>query len=342
MSFRLPLAAIASAIVLVSGSALASDPQTDKADKPVLRGPDVKEGAAPGGAGSFGGQKQGKFAERPLPHQFFVRAFGVLRQDSTPADARLTDGQEASLREINAGFVKEQSEFFQKNRAEAAKFSEALGVTPPKEQNERATRRWMEQLRAAAAPRPGKKADAKKGEKPEEKPDDMQMMDQDQAARTEAVAGLKAIMERAPKAEDTHAKMWAVLTEAQKPLVQQELDNLRKADRKDVRPAGGESERPMALLPEQMRERLKNLPPEEREKIAAKMRAMPPEMRERIRAMDPEQRRTAIARYLRSDASGQPAAGERRKQDRPARKQTDKQAPPMDDVNVPSSTGNPK
>lgn len=134
-----------------------------------------------------------------------------------------------------------------------------------------------------------------------------------------AAQRLKEIIEGAPKFKDAEAQAWAVLTEKQRPMVQDELARLRENGQSRLNPGEG---RPPKGGPkggpnggpgggpggpdaqggrEKLRERLENMSPEEREQMKQKL-----------------QERRAKRDAKRGPADGQPKA-----------------PPPMEDVDVP-------
>lgn len=332
---------LASVILVCSGSAFAwNDPPA--ADDAVLGGPKVREVAPPGNAGTFGAGKQARYQERPTPQNVFLKAFEVLRAETTAAELRLTDEQSAALKTVEADFRKEQVAFVQKNKAEFERLGKVFGVEPPEQLNERTGRRWFEQIRSAVtkdAERVRKDEAAKK--ETDAMRDDSGMMNQADAAeanaRAKAREEIKALYDASPKIETTQGKMWAVLTEPQRPLVEAEVKRLRAEMEKRRNPAalGAKNSDAMPLeIPEQMRERLANLPPEQRERIMQRLKEMPETMRERLKNMPPDERRQALARYLREGQSSE-NGGEKRRRANP-------QPPSMDDVNVPPPAAEPK
>jgi hypothetical protein len=339
---------LASVILVCSGSAFAwNDPPA--ADDGVLGGPKVREIAPPGNAGTFGAGKQARYQERPTPQNVFMKAFEVLRAETTAAELRLSDEQAAALKTVEADFRKEQVAFVQKNKAELERLGKVFGVEPPEQMNERTGRRWFEQVRAAVT----KDIERVRKNEAAKKDDAMRddgMMNQDAAeanARTRAREEIKVLFDASPKIETTQGKMWAVLSDAQRPLVEAEVKRLRAEMEKRGNPAAlglKPSEKNADALPfeipEQMRERLANLPPEQRERITQRLKEMPEGMRERLKNMPADERRQALARYLREGQGGgneknRENGGEKRRRANP-------QPPSMDDVNVPPPAAEPK
>ncbi len=113
--------------------------------------------------------------------------------------------------------------------------------------------------------------DGPKGEKPSE------------GEVQEARARLKELFAEAPKLEQARAKMWGVLSEPQRKLVEAELVKVREdmsakavdQNKKKKAEAGG-ADKPVNIddprIPEKARERLKNLPPEQREEALKRLK----------------------------------------------------------------------
>lgn len=122
-----------------------------------------------------------------------------------------------------------------------------------------------------------------------------------------AAQRLKEIMAGAPKFKDAEAQAWAVLTDKQRPIVQDELARLRENGQSRLNPGEGRPPKGGPGGPdaqggrEKLRERLENMSPEEREQMKQKL-----------------QDRRAKRDAKRGPADGQPKA-----------------PPPMEDVDVP-------
>ncbi|MBS0195887.1 MAG: hypothetical protein JSR77_03935 [Planctomycetes bacterium] len=252
------------ALATLAGTTFAQDAKPDQG-KDVLKGPPVKEGGVPGENRKFTGGK-GDRKERmvtQIPHPMFLRAFESIKGDSVDAAVRLSDEQSKKLTAIDASFKDAQKKYKDQHMDEVNKLREDL----PKD----ARRRLDTQL----GTRPAKgtpDAEDMDGDKPV-----------DEKKAEAAKARMKELLEGAPKPDEYHAKMWAVLTDAQKPVVQKELDKLTenmKARRDGTgKPGAGKpGEVPanfdgdISKLPPKMQERLKNMTPEEREKALQRLK----------------------------------------------------------------------
>lgn len=263
-------------ICLLAGSVLAqnANPQPPRKEPP-LKGPAVKDGGVPGEYRSFaGGGKGGKDRmQQEIPHRQFVQAFNVLRGEKADEQLRLTDSQDSQLRAIEQGFREEMESYRKEHEGEAR---ELLAKLPADE------RRKIGGFLAGQGPK--RPLDGgKRGEPKADKPDGDGMQETDPKAAEGARARLRELFQGAPKPADSHAKMFAVLTDAQKPVVQKELERMKKeaqdrrepgkiergvekgkGDVKNRTKTGGE---PLTLddprIPERMRERIRSLPPEQ-------------------------------------------------------------------------------
>ncbi len=273
------------ALVLLSG-APAALAQSDQAD-PVLKGPQVRDGGVPGmrrpfGDGQGGDAKQ-RLADRPIPQMEFMRAVGALRDESTPENLRLTDEQQQKIREINKQFEQSMRDFREQHKADFEAMRGQFG----------------DRGRPGRGPRPG--PDGKPAGNPDAKPGDnapeMNNADrpplppppQDGAARQK----FEELRAQAPSPKDAQAKVFAVLTDEQKPIVQERLESIKKemAERGMSERAKNEVHRKLEKaradgklpppgegrfnpdnLPPKLKERLANMTPEERQQAMQKFR----------------------------------------------------------------------
>lgn len=308
---------LALALAVGTSHAMAYQPGPAKSEqgKPsVLKGPKVRDSGVPGENHMFGGGGDGKFdRESIIPHRMFLHAFDVLRGDQAGALA-LTADQESQLKSIEESFRTTMDAYRAEHREEARKL---IADLPPQER-----RRAMELLGPGGPGGPGA-ADRAPGQRPERgidkapgkgkgkgkgkgqppappegRPmDDGPMNDAggpvDPQKAEAAKARLKELFEGAPKPDDVHSKMFAVLTADQKAAVETELERAKKEmqdrrqemfkDRvkKDIKGKIDEAGK-AGFDPEKVREFVQNLPPEERQKI----RDMEPkERREYIRKL---------------------------------------------------------
>jgi hypothetical protein len=276
----------------------------------ALRGPSVNDNAPPGERRFTGGDGQRRNqanAELPLPA--FVRAFDVLRSDKTDAAVRLTPEQDKRIAAALDGFRDQVRDFREENKAE---IDDIRAGAPPEMR-----RRIDAMLNAGDVGRPGqpgqpgqgrqgrpgqdRPADARPDEnRPQRRqqdgapprgrpnvdgPDEMDggrqpMNEADAQALRDRV---RTLAEKAPKPTETQAQMLSVLTAAQKPIVQKEIDRLRTqmSQRRDGRgegpgmtppPGAGAPDFDESRLPEQMRERLRNMSPEQRRQAIERLR----------------------------------------------------------------------
>jgi hypothetical protein len=264
------------ALTFLAGTTLAQE----AAPAGGLEGPKVTEPSAPGVNRKFTSGGGNKEAVRPTPMPIFVRAFGVLRGDKADDATRLSEDQIASLEKIGEAHRAAMTAYVSEHRAEIEALRDAL---PPEER-----RRVDGRLRELSGGRGERGPDGVKGGKPPkgerpagDAPDAMDPMSdapskdgaKPEKATGDAMGRLRELMEGAPNAADAQAKMWAVLTEAQRPVVEKELARVKEeaskrgAERGKGKGAGkGDGQVDMEALPPRLRERLENMTPEEREK----------------------------------------------------------------------------
>lgn len=269
-------------------------------DQDALSGPKVRDNSVQGERRTLTGKGDPKLERAGrLQPRIFERALGVLRVDDAPADIKLSAEQDEKIRGIREDFHAQMKSYIEEHKAEIHDLRASL---PPRERG-----RVDEFMRAGQGPggpggpegdRPqrgrgeqGKGDDngngkgqggPRGGDKGKGRPDmpppprdevmeeDAPMVDEAQAesARTR----LKELLDGAPKPADAHARVMAILSDAQRTAVNAEVERIQKeaADRARSKPAddGGKGERPRE-------EFLKHLTPEEREKL----KGMSPEER---------------------------------------------------------------
>ena len=209
-------------VALLSGLALGQDAKPS--DSP-LKGPAVKDDAVPGENRKFGGPSRDRKDRvgREIPHRLFMKAFDVLRGDKADSSVRLASDQSKKIEAIEQQYKDALHTFGNEHKTEIADIREKGGPE---------VRHRLETLGLidAEAPKKGK------GSKPSGVGTDAKdKMDSDSPAGAAPQDGntkvlraeIKKLLESAPKVDDFHAKMWAVLTEAQKPVVEKEIDRLR-------------------------------------------------------------------------------------------------------------------
>lgn len=300
-SFRIGAAGLfISALVLSAGHALAQNAPSDS----VLRGPAVKDNAVPGEKGSFskGAKgKKGREMDAPLPPRMFLGALNVLRGDQVAEKVRLTPEQDEKIRSIQKEFGATVEAYMSQHGAEVRELMPQLAPEARRE----AARRMRGALHGTGIEKPGKpaKGGPDQGGDPMSTDAPTGTPQQQEAAK----ARLKELFENAPSPKDAQAKVWNVLTDSQRPLVEAELKRLREQPGKGENPqrpgaakegAQKPAEVDLSQLPEPLRQRLESLPPEKREE--------------------------AIRRFQERRKGGNGGPGQ------------DKPAPNMDDVNVPN------
>lgn len=293
-------------LVLAAGSAQAQDAKPK--DGPALEGPKVRDNSLPGKKREFGdGNKDRKAGDMPVRLPVVMKALDVLRGEKA-GDNKLTEAQESSIKGAFDEFQKSTREFMEKNREEIATLRSQL--TP--EDRAKVERAAGGEGRPGQRPGAPKNKDAKKpgGEDemmapPETKPETKA----DPEASKKAVARLQEIYAGRPKPEEAQAKAWSSLTEPQRTILQAEIKRVTEEMQKKAKPGEGQN-----------LDDLKGKSPEE---IMNDPR-VPERLRERLKNMTPEERKEAVKRFLERERGPKREGGE------------NKPAPKPSDVNVPT------
>lgn len=289
-------------LTLVAGLALSSlaSAQTTKpaqpAQPPALSGPKVTESGVPGEQRQFApGRTKGKEQMgSEIPHRLFLRALESLRDPEAAADIRLTADQNTQVRAINDEFMKSVAAYRDAHKAEAGPLLEKLSPEDRRKAHEFLKRGSL------GSPRQGldqRKTISKKdlAAAPADKPDGDAMMPPDGTTGTtlafdakaadEARNRLKELMEGAPSPADTHARIFALLTDPQKKAFQAELEKARKEmgspralEKAEKKADGKLAKKNDALnpddprIPQRLRDRLKDMTPQQREQALQRFR----------------------------------------------------------------------
>jgi len=318
---RLALPRFAAAALLLALSAGGVAAQAGNDDS-ALKGPAVTDNAPPGTDGTFGGQSDAKkkLQERGLGAREFMRALEVIRGESAAEGVRLTSAQEEQIKAAGEEFRAEVRAYADKHRDELAQLR---GKLNPQEQ-----RRLSGFLRQVDQERPGKPAAGEKGKakaaKPQQAESDDMMSDGkavDEATHTKARDRAMQVIEGAPQPRDLQKKVWSVLTAEQRPVVEAQVKRmqaeLEKRRSEQMESRKGEKA-PGAAAPAQAPtwEQIKNDP------------RVPQQMKDRLEKMSPEQREEAIKRLAERRRQGAEQGGKGAKGEK-------KKAPGVQDVNVP-------
>lgn len=220
------------AAVLLASFALPAMAQSRK-PAPPLQGPTVKDSSVPGENRRLvpGGGGKGDRIQREVPHRAFMAAFNALRGERADPATRLTDDQDDAIRAMDQEHQTAIEAYKQSNAAEVRDLLTKLSPEDRKRVGE-----FLGNRRPGTPLRP----DARKTDQPAARPSDNPtdamdpMQPQDPKAAEDARARMRELVEGAPQVADTHAKMVAVLTQAQRPVFQAELERLKKdmADRR--------------------------------------------------------------------------------------------------------------
>ncbi len=284
--------ALSAAVLFASFAA----PAIAQSDAP-LKGPAVKDSSVPGENRRLvsGGGGKGDRMQREIPHRAFMAAFNVLRGDKADPAVRLTDNQDNTLRTLDQNFQTSTEEY---KKANAAEFRDLISKLSPEDRKR--VGEFLGNRRPGALVKPdGKKPAAAP---PADAPPMDAMQEQDAKAADGARARMRELIEGAPQAADTHSKMFAILTEGQRPAFQAELERVKKemlerrapakidrqVDKKNPEAPKGDQPKtsePVNLddprIPEAARQRIKALPPEQQREAFRKLK-------ERLRNAEPK------------------------------------------------------
>jgi hypothetical protein len=268
------------ALTVLAGPAWAEPEKTD-----LLGGPKVKDAGVPGENRRFTeGQGSGRDRAREIPHRLFMQSLDVLRGESA-GEIKLTGEQEDQIKTIDREFADSVRAYREEKKDEFRQLRETL---PPAER-----RRLDEFARAPGADRP---QGERRGRGPDKDgPEDAMSAKPSKENAEAARQKLKEMIEGAPKPADAHAKIFGVLTQAQKDAVTKRFGKIRE----DM-----ESRRDEMRARAMVEKRLKDRDAEEakegspRERMEALLASIPREerqqIREKLRDMSPEERRAYL------------------------------------------------
>lgn len=291
---------------LLTGVSFAEPPaKTDP-----LAGPKVTDHSVPGETRTLGTSEM-KARVRAIPHMAFMRVIHSLRGEEA-GDLRLTSEQSASIEAITADLRTQ----FQAFRTEHEDEIRTLLDEMPPEARGRVLQRLGQEFDLRGERGPGAKDGARRGGAKDgqgpgprgprgargDRPmppggDEMMAPPRDGAPgekggprgadpekAKEMRDKVQALIEKAPDTRETHAKIFAVLTEAQREHVSQKLEEVRQRleGEADKRIGAERAKREGDQFDkgrEAVREALSKLSPEERRAVMEKMRDMSPEER---------------------------------------------------------------
>jgi hypothetical protein len=304
-------------LVLAAGTARGQD---SKPADGTLEGPKVKDNSMPGQKRPFGEGERRKAGERPTPMPVIAKAMDALRGEKA-GENRLSEDQETRIKSVMDEFLTSTREYMQKHREEIgslrsqlspedrAKVDQAFGGEGRPLRPGKGGFKGGEKKEDGGKPKGPPPKDGPMGDPMMEGPGEGKPVDAEASAK--ARARLSEIAAGRPKPEDAQAKAWAVLTEPQRTILDAEVKKLSEEMGKKAREG-----RPGGDLSD-----LKGKTPEE---IMNDPR-IPERLRERLKNMPAEQREEAIKRFLERERGGG-KGGE---------KGGEKPAPSPSDVNVP-------
>lgn len=225
---------------------------------PLLRGPKVVEEKMPGTQEAFVRGSEGAMRDR-VPDRVIEASLRRLQSAESPEDVRLTENQINQIRDIQ-----------QDVRVSLRDYTEAHA-----EEVRRLTR-----LVSARSDRPRVRAQAEA----------MEPMSVTDSEAENARRRLEEIRAGAPTSADAHARIWRILTEPQRAAIEADIARFRTEMEermtaayleRRMRNAQGEGAatppvRPLVqqldFVPEQLRQRIAALPPEQRERLIQRLR----------------------------------------------------------------------
>lgn len=239
-------------------------------DDPPLKGPKVKDQSVPGETRRFGTDQQGDRKDRTpgLQHGMFMRAVNTLKGEKVDANVRLSDEQSQRIEGIDREYRDQVKAYLAKNADEVKKL---MGDLPPNERKRvrEGLGRGLEN--AGVSPRETPKGKGRRGPAEGDASKDAAPVDPQKAAA--AKARLKEIHEGAPQATEVHSKVFGVLSAEQKTAVEAALKTWREDRSAKESPAGDrKSDGPAPAAREQLREKLKDMTPEQRRDAIKKFR----------------------------------------------------------------------
>jgi hypothetical protein len=173
--------------------------------EPPLGGPRVKDREVPGVREAFAEGSGGRFMQRErLPLPVFVEAVRSLQSPDAPAEVRLSQEQESTIRGLVTEFERQAREYRAAHRDDLRRLRQQAG---PRDGGAR-----------AGAPAPGGAEGMAEGE----------AAGADQGRREAAAERLREIERNAPRVEDLYTRVWEHLSEPQRRWADAKLDAWRQ------------------------------------------------------------------------------------------------------------------
>lgn len=347
---------------LASTASAEPPPPPDRKHAHPLGGPGVDDVNLPGRGRKFAqGMDMDRKPAGRTNSRAIMQTLGTLGDPETPDDLRLTDDQREQIRAIADEFRDQMREFREQHKDEFEKLRDAAGRPErgPREgrgqrggpdRDDRAPRdRDDNDMRAGPqnadaqrddnAPPPPRQREGRRGPGP--RPERDEPSADQKAARQQ----LRDLMSKGPKIEDFQARLWDVLTPAQRELANQRLEAFRdqappregqrrrdRQGRPDMQGDDNNQPGPGATDDDRAERRRQAMQdPERRERMIERLR-------ERMETMTPEDRERAQRRLDRMLNEGDDAPPPR---DRPRRGRgpEDRPPPPRDNDRAPDRDG---
>lgn len=273
-------------LLAAAGSAHAQD--ATNPDSQPLRGPSVRDDTVPGEGRRFtgGAQRRKDAVGASIPNRIFIQAIDSLRGERADPTLRLAQDQADQIAKIERDLRDKLAAFVRDHREEIAELR--ASATPE-------MRRRLDQLMpGSAGARARRNAEASPPEQ-QAKPDGGDnkamdgsdpMMKEGQAAPEAAQARIAELLAAAPKLEEMHGSVWALLTPPQREHVEKQVERLkaeaaakRGSTKDDRKQKQAEPAKPNAAgspdlskLPPRLRERWESMTPAEREQALKRLK----------------------------------------------------------------------
>lgn len=274
-------------VAVLMATATVAWAQDANPDQQPLRGPSVRDDTVPGESRRFtgGAQRRKDSVGASIPHRIFARAVDSLRGEQADPTIRLAKDQADQIARIERDLRSKLAAFVADHREEIA---ELRAAAPPE------MRRRLDQLLpGSAGARARRNADAPVPQRQGEPEGDGRAMDGSDAMMKDGQAAPEAVRDRiaellaaAPKVEEMHGSVWAILTPPQREHVEQQVARLKAeatTKRGDAKDARKQVPSPTATptvtdgpdlskLPPRLRERWESMTPAEREEALKRLK----------------------------------------------------------------------
>lgn len=291
-------------LVVIAGSVLglstSADAQHARRDDGALRGPRVRETRVPGQESRLtDSQMRGRpVADGMKRHATFIQGLRMLGSGRIGEDLRLTEDQIIKLRKMEQNFRSSVKQFGQQRGKDSQRKvdrtrdrTSADGKRGPRRQDRSQTDKRPDRQRNFQRPERDDEMRRDVNRRPRDaKPTDMRDMRPRANGPERGDRGRNLTQDRskiASRITDHEKRLFMVLTEAQRQALRQHMERVHKKDvqqrkdkvahQRDTKGRGfgqqrGGKERLTDRIPTQLRQRLENLSPEERQRVIKRLR----------------------------------------------------------------------